>query len=187
MNPAIFLDRDNTLIKDNNGYLHKKENLEFLPWAIEGLKSLKERYKLIIITNQSGIGRGYFREEEYLSFREEMNRKLRLEGISISGEYYCPHHPKTECRCRKPNTALFEQAIREHDIDISLSWTIGDKPSDILAGTRIKTRNLGIKGPESDEIELFNSGAERIFYNLNQAREYIIHNTLPKSFLTHTF
>lgn len=130
-NKAIFLDRDDTINRDY-GYVYQKEKLEFLPGAIEGLKMFQENgYKLIIITNQSGIGRGYFTEEQYLDFNDYFLQKLLENGVSINKVYYCKHAPEENCECRKPKLALFEQAIKDFDIDLDNSIVIGDKERDI--------------------------------------------------------
>ena len=134
---AVFLDRDGTINVDKN-YLYKIEDFEFLPGAVEGLRLLQSSgFLLIIITNQSGIARGYFTEADYLKLTDWMLAELKDYGVNISGVYYCPHLPEAEiseykklCHCRKPETGLFEQAVKDFDIDLSMSYAIGDKPRD---------------------------------------------------------
>ncbi len=136
-NKAVFLDRDGTINIDKN-YLYRIEDFEFMPGAVEGLRLLQSSgFLLIIITNQSGIARGYFTEDDYLKLTDWMLSTLKHNGVNISGMYYCPHLPEAEieeyrkvCDCRKPNTGLFEQAVRDFDIDLSMSYAIGDKPRD---------------------------------------------------------
>ncbi len=138
MSKAVFLDRDGTINIDKN-YIYKMEDFEFIPGAVEALRLLqKEGYKLIIITNQSGIARGYYTEEQYETLNQWMLRELEVAGVFIDGVYYCPHHPgakvkeyRKECNCRKPGLGLFEDAIREHNIDLSLSYAVGDKLRDV--------------------------------------------------------
>ena len=113
-NKAVFLDRDGTINYDY-GYVHKKDKLKFLPGVIESLERLNNAgYLLIIITNQSGIGRGYFTLEEYNEFNNYMLEKLKEQGINITKVYYCPHTDNDNCNCRKPKLGLFYQAIDEY-------------------------------------------------------------------------
>ena len=138
MEKAIFLDRDGTINKDF-GYVHSNDQFELLPGVITGLKKLqKAGFLLIIITNQSGIARGLFSEQQFLQFDTWVREYLKKYQINIEKTYYCPHHPdaripqyKTKCDCRKPGTLLFRKAIDEYDIDISKSYVIGDKERDI--------------------------------------------------------
>ena len=138
MNKAVFLDRDGTINIDK-GYLYKISDFEFLPKAVEALKILQNAgYLLIIITNQSGIGRGYYTEEDFMKLNEYMKSELKKNGVNISGVYYCPHLPDAEveryrkiCTCRKPATGLFERAVHDFDIDLSRSYAVGDKERDI--------------------------------------------------------
>lgn len=137
MNKAIFLDRDGTINVEKH-YLYKIEDFEFLPRAIDGLKKLQDaKYKLIIITNQSGIARGYYTEEDFLQLNGWMIRYLIERGIRIEKVYYCPHLPNAKvdkyrkiCTCRKPELDLYKQAVKEFDIDLSTSYAIGDKVRD---------------------------------------------------------
>ena len=125
-NKAIFLDRDGTINIDKN-YLYKKEEFEYLPGALQGLKNLTDaNFLLFIITNQSGIARGFYSEADFLSLTEWMTKDLKSRGIKIEKVYFCPHLNE-HCNCRKPKTALFHQAIKEFDIDIKQSYAVGDK------------------------------------------------------------
>ncbi len=137
----IFLDRDGTVIRDT-GYPHRIEDYELLPGVVEGLERLRALgFRLAIITNQSGIGRGMFPESDYHSFEAHLHRDLEAKGVPIEASLFCPHTPDADCACRKPRTELFERAVRELDADLSESWMIGDKPSDLEAG-----RNAGCRG-----------------------------------------
>jgi UDP-N-acetylmuramoyl-tripeptide--D-alanyl-D-alanine ligase len=142
MHKAVFLDRDGTINVDRD-YVYDIKDLEFLPNAVRGLKRLQELgYILIIITNQSGIGRGYYSEENYKILMKEFYRRMREEGIEFAADYYCMHAPEEKCDCRKPNTLLIETAIKEHNIDIKKSYFIGDKTADILAGKRSGVKTI---------------------------------------------
>lgn len=130
MNKAIFLDRDGTINIDKN-YLYKIEDWEFIDGVIEGLEILQKLgYKLIVITNQSGIARGYYTEEDAHKIFEYMINELKKNGIKIEKVYYCPHIGN-ECECRKPKLGLFYQAQKEYNIDFNTSYAIGDKMRDL--------------------------------------------------------
>lgn len=137
MKKAIFLDRDGTINKEKN-YLYRIEDFEFLPGVIEALQILQSKgYLLIIITNQSGIARGYYTEKDYEYLNMWMKRELEKEGIHLTADYYCPHLPhasvaefRKECECRKPKLGMYEQAVCDFNIDLSSSYAIGDKIRD---------------------------------------------------------
>jgi D-glycero-D-manno-heptose 1,7-bisphosphate phosphatase len=135
---AVFLDRDGTLMRDVD-YCGDPKDVDLLPGVREALPKLKSAgHKLIVITNQSGIGRGYFNEEQYHAVENEVGRQIG-EGV-IDATYYCPHLPDDGCKCRKPSPELVLQAARDHHVDLARSFFIGDKASDIDCG-----RNAGVK------------------------------------------
>ena len=135
---AAFLDRDGTINVDKH-YLYKIENFEFIPGAVEGLRILQDMgYSLFIITNQSGIAKGYYTEEELALLNNWLIEYLSREGVRIEKIYYCPHHPQAivpkyrlECNCRKPRLELYYRAAREYNINIDNSIAIGDKMRDL--------------------------------------------------------
>lgn len=132
----VVLDRDGTINKDD-GYTHKVEDLEFLPGAIKGLKKFSDAgYKLIVVTNQAGIARNYYKEEDMHRFNLQMAKELENHNIKIESFYFCPHHPEFtgEYGCRKPNTFLVEKAAQEHGFEPDNCIFIGDKDSDIELG-----------------------------------------------------
>ena len=137
-NKAVILDRDGTINVDN-GYVHRVSDFIYLEGVIEGLKILQQKgYIFIVITNQSGIARGYFSENEYKKLEKWMIDDLKGKGVNISASYYCPHHPEAvvdkyrqKCDCRKPGTGLFEKAISEFNIDLDDLILIGDKERDV--------------------------------------------------------
>lgn len=134
MRPAVFLDRDGTLIVERN-YLCDPAGVELLPGAVEGLAKLKDHgFLLVVLTNQAGVGRGFFSEEDVGAVHARLRELLAREGISLDGIYYCPHHPAVRCACRKPEPGMYERAVRELGIDPGQSVIIGDKPSDIDLG-----------------------------------------------------
>ncbi len=131
---AIFLDRDGTINVDY-GYMYKPEAIEFIDGALQALKLFESAgYKLIIITNQSGIGRGYFSQEQYDVFSSAFNARLAEQGVTITATKMCPHSPDEVCNCRKPNPTMVAEAIEEHDIEASESFMFGDKCSDVECG-----------------------------------------------------
>lgn len=130
MNKAVFLDRDGTLNVDY-GYVHDMKHFRLLPGVIETLYQLETLgYLLIIITNQSGIGRGYYSEEEYLQFEKQIEHLFCEHDIHISATYHCPHY-KENCNCRKPKTGLFYKAARDYNIDFAQSYAVGDHLRDL--------------------------------------------------------
>lgn len=131
MSRFVFLDRDGTLVRDL-GFTHRIEDYQLLPGVVSGLRRiLAAGYRLAVITNQSGIGRKRFTEADYQAFQEHMRRDLDRQGVRIEASYHCPHHPDAECACRKPRPALLYRARDELGADLSQSWMIGDKASDV--------------------------------------------------------
>lgn len=132
MKKAIFLDRDGTINVDVD-YLHEPEKLKFIDGAIEALALLKKQgYRLIVISNQSGVGRGYFGVQDVVRLHEYMNCILQEHNAAIDAFYYCPHVEQDRCACRKPRTGLIERAAAEWDIDLSCSYMVGDSEKDVM-------------------------------------------------------
>jgi D,D-heptose 1,7-bisphosphate phosphatase len=151
-NKAIFLDRDGTINIDGP-YLADPEKFIMYSGVGEGVKALKENgFKIIVITNQSGIARGYFTEEILEQIHEKMRKEFKKFDVELDGIYYCPHHPNDNCECRKPKTQLFETAIREHSIDVTRSYMIGDKIQDVIAGKKIGVKTILISNLPSEQI-----------------------------------
>jgi D-glycero-D-manno-heptose 1,7-bisphosphate phosphatase len=147
--PAAFLDRDGVLNVDH-GYVHRPEQLEWTAGAPESVRLLNEAgYFVLVITNQSGVARGFFDEAAVKSFHAHMQNALAEKGAHIDAFYYCPHHPKgavkaftMACSCRKPRIGMLEQAAREWPIDIAKSFFIGDKDDDMTAASSFKVRGI---------------------------------------------
>ena len=178
MNKAIFLDRDGTLIEEKN-YLSNKKDIEFLDGTFEGLKKLQKDYLLIIITNQSGVARGYFDEEKVIEINNEINKQLLEHGVVITDIFYCPHHKdgiidkySIECSCRKPRTGLIDIAVKKYNIDLSKSYVIGDKDSDILLAKNAGCKSILIDNNNYVSIEEKNFVAK----NILEASDYILNN-----------
>ena len=147
--PAAFLDRDGVLNVDH-GYVHRPEQLEWVAGAPESVRLLNEAgYYVLVITNQSGVARGFFDETAVKSFHAHMQNVLNGKGAHIEAFYYCPHHPEgtvkafaMACSCRKPRTGMLEWAAREWPIDIPRSFFIGDKDADMAAAAAFKVRGI---------------------------------------------
>jgi D-glycero-D-manno-heptose 1,7-bisphosphate phosphatase len=160
VNKAIFLDRDG-VINEDFGYVHSWEDFTFLPGVIEALGIFSSNnYKLIVVTNQSGIDRGFYSVAEFLTLTRNMQSYLVDRGVWIDGVYFCPHLPLQDqegetCLCRKPLPGLILQAAEEHDIDLSLSVMVGDKTSDVMAGTAAGVHlNVLLKGSNKQDGEV---------------------------------
>ncbi len=147
MERIIFLDRDGTLNEEVH-YLHRKEDLKLLPGVPQAIRMLREKgYKIVVVTNQAGIARGYYQESDVEELHAFMNEMLRQQGAWIDAFFYCPHHPehgigkyKKLCHCRKPDIGMFEMAEQYFPVDKAHSWMIGDKRIDVEAG-----RNFGLR------------------------------------------
>ncbi|NOX14597.1 MAG: D-glycero-beta-D-manno-heptose 1,7-bisphosphate 7-phosphatase [Epsilonproteobacteria bacterium] len=141
MNKAIFLDRDG-IINIDKTYLYKIEDFEFCDGIFEALKKFQKLgYLLIIVTNQSGIGRGYYNEKNYERLTNWMLNEFEKNKIKIQKVYHCPHTPEDNCGCRKPKPYMIHLAIKEFEIEPKNSWMIGDKLSDIKAGLKAGITN----------------------------------------------
>jgi D-glycero-D-manno-heptose 1,7-bisphosphate phosphatase len=133
LKPAIFLDRDGTLIEEVN-FLSRVEDLRFFTYTDEAVKLLKEKgHLVIVVTNQSGIARGIFSEKAMHEIHESIQRNL---SAKIDAFYFCPHLPNEGCRCRKPETGMIEAACADFAIDTENSWMIGDKILDVELGNK---------------------------------------------------
>jgi D-glycero-D-manno-heptose 1,7-bisphosphate phosphatase len=146
---AAFLDRDGTIVVDKH-YLSDPDGLELLPNALEGLRALRDLgARLVVVTNQSGVGRRYFSAEAVDRMHERLREILAEGGIELDGIYACPHAPEDGCACRKPGTELFERAAADLGLDPGESFVLGDKDADVEAGRRIGATSILI-GPGED-------------------------------------
>lgn len=168
--PAVFLDRDGTLMRDVD-YCGNPREVEVFPQAAGALRRLKQNgYKLIVITNQSGIGRGYFSEADYQMVETEFLRQLGPDVIDAS--YYCPDPPNMNSARRKPAPGMIFEAQRDRHIDLARSWFVGDKASDIECGRNAGVRTILVQtGYGAGET---NCGADWIARDLNHAARIIL-------------
>ena len=180
MKKAIFLDRDGTINVEKD-YIYKSEDLVFEEGTIEALKTFKNLgYILIVVSNQSGIARGYFTEEDLNIFNNNMNEILKKNGVEITEFYCCPHHPdgigeyKKVCECRKPNNKMIEDAIKKYNIDREKSYMIGDKTSDIGAGIKSNLKTVLVKtGYGLKDMEKINKNETLVCENLKDFSEVL--------------
>lgn len=148
MDKVIFLDRDGTINEEVN-YLYRPEDLVLLPGAAEAIRLLRDNgYKIVVVTNQAGVARGYYTCQDVERLHEYLNERLKKQGAWVDHFFYCPHHPvygigeyKKKCDCRKPGTGMFKMAERYYQIDKGSSYMIGDKLLDLEAGL-----HYGVKG-----------------------------------------
>jgi D-glycero-D-manno-heptose 1,7-bisphosphate phosphatase len=164
LRPAAFFDRDGVLNVDR-GFVHKPDDLVWIPGAMQAVRLLNEAgYIVIVVTNQSGVARGYYDEADVHDFHAHMQGELRLQGAHIDAFYFCPHHPEGNiaryaitCDCRKPRTGLLEQATRGWEIDLSRSFLIGDRDGDMVAAEDFKIKGIRFDAQKDDLLTLVTS------------------------------
>ena len=150
MNKAVFFDRDGTIARDVN-YCRRPEDFFLFPETPGVMKALREHgYKIIIITNQSGVGRGYFDEATLEIIHAKMKAELERGGAYIDGVYYCPHHPDDDCACRKPKPELILRAAGDFGIDLKSSFMVGDQAKDVESGKAAGCRTILINQHSAD-------------------------------------
>ncbi len=152
MNKAVFLDRDGVINQERGDYTFRKEDFIILPEIIESLAILESKgYALIVISNQSGIGKGVYTQQDVFELDKILREKMNEKKINITHFYFCPHHPDFtgKCLCRKPESVLFEKAIARFAIDPTKSFMIGDKERDILPAKKLGIRTFLIASNES--------------------------------------
>lgn len=176
--PAIFLDRDGTLIEEVN-YLSRVEDLRLFPFTAEAVKVLKQNgFLLIVMTNQSGIGRGVYDEAAMHAIHERI--QIDLNG-AIDAFYFCPHLPCDGCKCRKPGLGMIESALQDFEIDMENSWFVGDKKIDVETGVAAGLLNaLVLTGYGLRHKPLLEYQPTMIFDNLGVAVAHIIALTSAK-------
>ena len=170
---TIFLDRDGVINKEVN-YLHKISDFEFIDGIFDTcLYFIGLGYKIIIVTNQSGIARGYYSEVDFRILTEWMLGQFQKNGISILDIFHCPHGPKSDCECRKPKPGMFLKAKNKYNIDMKYSWMIGDTEADIKASSSCGIENT-ILVRSGHKIDETNSSAKFFIDSIQQSKKVII-------------
>lgn len=148
MSRALFLDRDGTIIEDP-GYLKNPDLVRLLPGAAAALAALAaENWKLIVVSNQSGVGRGMISPAEMQAVQTRFLGVMQANSVPITASCFCLHAPEDRCECRKPSSFLIETAAREHGLDLTSSWMIGDRESDILTGRNAGCSTIWLRNTE---------------------------------------
>lgn len=172
---AVFLDRDGTICEDAD-YLSRPADLQVFPFAAEAVKLLNDNdFLVVLITNQSGIARGFFDENALCEIHEKLCADLAKDGAKLDAIYFCPHKPENNCGCRKPRIGMIEQAAADFSIDTANSWMIGDKAIDVETGFNAEAKTaLVLTGYGQTEIEKLNVKPDLIVDNLLHAAKKVI-------------
>lgn len=184
LKPAIFLDRDGVIIENRAHYVRSWQDVEFLPGAIQALAGLAQTgFFIIIVTNQSAVGRGIITQAEAEEINKNMIGIIREHGGRIDGLFMCPHAPEEQCSCRKPRPGLIHQAASELSIDLESSVMIGDALTDLEAGSRagITDRILLRTGRGDDQVRLAESDQHkpfRVFDSLLHAADWLVNQSV---------
>jgi len=170
LRPVAFLDRDGTINVDVH-YLSAPEQLELIPGAAEAMRKLRDAgYALVVITNQSGIGRGYFDMARLEEIHARFHELLAAEDVAVDGIYVCPHAPDQDCTCRKPLPELAEQAAHDLGLDLSNSIMVGDKMADVGLGKAIGATSILVRtGHGMDHVDKAKGQADYIADDLADA------------------
>ena len=176
---AVFLDRDGTLIREVN-YLCQADQIEILPGVAPALRLLREHgFKLVMVTNQSVVARGQLSELGLQAIHAMLAEKLARDGATIDAVYYCPHHPtegngsyRVACGCRKPNTGMIDRAAREHGLDPSMSYVVGDQAIDLELAERAGATGILIAAVDSERDRGLSEAP--VFAGLWQAAQWIV-------------
>ena len=169
---TIFLDRDGVINKEI-GYLYKIEDFQFINGVFEACQYFNQLgYQIIIVTNQSGISRGYYSESDFQIITRWMLSEFKINYINILDIFYCPHMPESECNCRKPRPGMLIEAQNKYNINMEESWMIGDSERDIIAANSAGIKNT-ILVKSGHEVNIANSGAMFFLDSINEAQKII--------------
>lgn len=170
--PALFLDRDGTLIHDR-GYLRNPDEVHFYEQAAPALKKIQDHFLLFIVTNQSGISRGVQTKQEVAKVNEFVVDQLENQGVHIQALYSCPHQREDNCKCMKPNPTFAIQAANEHGVCLEKSFSIGDHPHDIEFGRQFGGTGLYLLTGHGNKHRHELTGKELVFENIKVAINWI--------------
>jgi len=190
---AVFLDRDGTICEEV-GYLDSVDRLRVFPQSGKSIRRLNDsRLKVIVVTNQSGVARGYFPESVVSGVHSKLQSELAGDGAHLDAIYYCPHHPegtvepyRRDCNCRKPSPGLLRRAAKEHNLDLSSSFIVGDKYLDMETGFRAGTRTILVLTGYGDEQYAAQHGSwqrqpDHVARDLPEAVDWILKQVAGKS------
>jgi len=172
---AVFLDRDGTIAKDVP-YCRRVEDFEILPGVPEGIRMVNQHgFKTVVITNQSGVARGYFTEETLSLIHQKMKQELQKHHAFVDAIYFCPHHPDDGCDCRKPKPTLLLQAAKDMGIALEMSYMIGDDAKDVKAGKAAGCRTVWLTvDPSQAENKQQHQLPDHIAGSLYEAVKWVI-------------
>jgi D-glycero-D-manno-heptose 1,7-bisphosphate phosphatase len=169
---ALFLDRDGTIIEDR-GYMRDPDDVRPLPGALDSLAALAAQgWKLIVISNQSGVGRGLISEPERQAVQARFLDLMQASGVAVTASYFCLHTPEEGCDCRKPSDLFLRLAAREHAVDLKSSWMAGDREADILCGNKAGCSTIWLRNeifPVANDLPTF------IASDWNEIRQKLSH------------
>ncbi len=171
--PAIFLDRDGTIIKDN-GYISNTADVVFFPFTFKALELLQKHFLLFIITNQSGISKGLVSETEVQDVNKYISETLKTHGITILDTFYCPHKTEDNCECKKPKPYFLNKAAQMYNVDLTKSFIIGDHPSDAECGINAGVTPIYLLSGHGNKHKHELTVNSMICNNLSDASKYLI-------------
>jgi len=176
LRPAVFLDRDGTLIEDR-GHLSEASEVAFYPDAIEALQRLQDRFLLFLVTNQSGVARGLITLEDVNRVNARVVSYLAEHGVTITGVYVCPHQRSDGCPCIKPNPHFLLRAAAEHGVDLQRSFTVGDHPHDVELGRAVGARGVYVRTGHGDKHLGELHADEIIVAGIGEAADWILRSS----------
>ncbi len=174
---VVFLDRDGVVTAETGAYVTTASALQILPGACEAIARLHScGWKVFLFTNQAGVGRGYLSLETLGAIHDRLVEEIERAGGRLAGIYFCPHAPEAGCDCRKPKAGLLLRAAREHGLNLSGCWVLGDSHRDIIAGATVQAHTaIALTGhtKQGDIATMPEPRPERVFMNIQEASEWL--------------